>query len=133
MPASPPEPRPFPGPHASREEVAAWHLENDYDREIAPQLAEVMRLCDAHGMSIVASVEFAPGKRGSSIHEKPGAGLAQQTVRWATMANGNVDVLIGAICAYAQKHGHSSVFLNLLGVPLVPAKSAPGKEVSDAR
>ncbi len=110
----------FPGPDATFEQVKAWERETYYDREIAPRLVEVARLCEAQGMSIVASVEYNPDKRGSTISEVEFAGLAQQIVRWATLADRNVDTLIGALVTHARLHGHSSIFMARLGVPEKP-------------
>lgn len=118
----------FPDPNATREEVAAWERETFYDREIAPKLAEVAKLCEAHGMSLVANVEWGPRKGGVTIFETPDASAAHQIVRMAAMCNGNADSLIWGLMAHARKHGHTSACLFQLGVPLKP-EAAPGAPV----
>lgn len=118
----------FPPPDATRDEIIAWEREAFYDREIAPKLLEVAKLCEVHEMSLVANVEWAPGKGGLTITETSSASVAQHLVRMAARCNGNVDALLMGIVAHARKHGHASVYLRTLGVPTKPeAAPAPVK------
>ncbi len=112
----------YPPPDATRAEIEAWNREAYYDREVAPRLAEIARNCEAQGMSLVANVEWVPGRGGLTITEAADASVAQQIVRMAARCNGNVDSLIMGIMAHARKHGHSSMCLVILGVPSKPVR-----------
>lgn len=107
----------FPSPEATRAEVDAFEREAFYDREIAPRLAEVAKMLEARGMSIVARVDWLPGKGGSTIALAPDPGPDMRIVVYADRAHGNVDVLIKTLCEDARKYGHASVYLASLGIP----------------
>lgn len=90
--------------------------EDFYDAEIAPRLLEVAQLCEAQGMSIVAQVEYEPGKRGETSYEAGDASYPQRLVHWAARCHGNVDTLLLVMLRHAREHGHASIFLAQLGV-----------------
>lgn len=95
--------------------------EEFYDKEIAPELLRLAALCQQKGMGFVASVEYDPinGGRGTTYFippdEKDKLSCAQRIVHWASQCNGNIDSLFLACDKHGQKHGHSSVYLQLLG------------------
>lgn len=94
--------------------------EDFYDAEIAPKLAGIAKLCEEHGMSLVAKVEFEPGKHGTTVERREGASYPMLLAEWAAMCNGNVDLLTWKIMAHAREHGHSSAQLSVMGVPPQP-------------
>ena len=97
--------------------------EKFYDDEIAPKLADIARLCEAHGMSFVASVEFAPGNTGSTALLALSSCMTQRMTAMASRSDGNVDKLIFSLMTYAREHGHSSICLLQLGVPCAPEQA----------
>lgn len=111
---------PFPPHDATRAEVEEWQREAYYDREIAPKLAEIAKDCEAHGMSLVAVVEWAARKGGVTIYEAADASVSTEVARMAARCNGNVDALVMGLLAHARKHGHRSMYLSTLGVPATP-------------
>lgn len=92
-----------------------------YDEQIAPVLMGLMKICAANGMQMVASVEYEPGEAGSSMQLDGNQSLALDLGRVALLSHGNVDSLFMWIISYAKEHGHSSIYLNQLGVPFKPA------------
>lgn len=94
--------------------------ERFYDEEIAPALGAIMQRCNDAGMSILVYAEYEPGNCGQSVAMQPSAGISFRLAEVAARSNGNVDTLIIALMKYATAHGHSSVILSQLGVPLSP-------------
>lgn len=62
-----------------------------YDDVIAPKLAEVAALCQAQGCALVAVVEYAPEKRGSTLLTPPGSGTAMVLLRHLDKCGDNID------------------------------------------
>lgn len=96
--------------------------EEFYDTEIAPALAAIGRKCMERKMAFAASVEYDPLTAGTGATEyhpatKPVLEVSakQLLVHWAIRCKGNVDALIMDIDKWAKEHGHSSVYLQLLG------------------
>lgn len=85
-----------------------------YDREIAPALMELAGKCQTNGMSMVAVVEWSPGKNGRTMSIREGAGIELLVVRWAAEAQGNADALIMGLKKHGHEHGHNSMYLHLL-------------------
>lgn len=86
-----------------------------YDREIAPLLLELANKCQANDMSLVASVEWEPGKAGRTMSVRDTAGIALNMVRWAAEAQGNADSLILRMKKHGEEYGHNSMCLHMLG------------------
>jgi hypothetical protein len=97
--------------------------EEFYDKEIAPELMRLAKLCEAHGMSFLAQVEYAPGETSETKAIVAGAGIKTVIARMGIECHGNVDSLMIGIQRYAIKHGHSSAVLTVLGVPTTPSAS----------
>jgi hypothetical protein len=103
--------------------------EKFYDDEIAPALLDMAKRCAERGMSMVAVVEYEPGtdeddigSTGETVSLQPGSGFKMRLIEAAIQAHGNADALIMALMRYATEHGHSSICLQQLGVPLMPEK-----------
>ncbi len=104
--------------------------EQIYDEKIAPVLMDLMKLCNANGMPFVAQVEYEPGEFCSSAELPQGRSLPMDLMYVAGRCRGNVDSLIGWIVNYAKEHGHSSVYLKMLGVPLQPNSDETSSEIN---
>lgn len=91
-----------------------------YDTEIAPALKGIAERCKANGLNFLAVVEWEPGELGRTVNFTPPVGLGIRLADVAAASNGNVDGLIIAIMRYAREHGHNSICLSTLGVPLTP-------------
>jgi hypothetical protein len=93
--------------------------EEIYDTEIAPELLKLCKRCQELGMSFLASVEYdaSNADRGTTEFQMPigQISVAQLLVHWASKCSGNIDRLMIAVNRYAEKYGHSSVFLQLAG------------------
>lgn len=98
--------------------------ETFYDNEIAPALAGLAKRCQDRGLSFLAVVEWEPGEHGRTLTLQAGSGLGIRMADAAAQAGNNADGLILALMKYAHEHGHSSMLLKQLGVPLTPEKSA---------
>lgn len=112
--------------------------EDIYDEQIAPELLRLGKLCEQHGMSFIACVEYDPpnlgiGRTESMQPDRVGLlSCAQRLTHWAARANGNVDALIFALMKHARDHGHSSVCMNQL-LEAFPSTAAKSDEAGDDR
>lgn len=95
--------------------------EEIYDAEIAPELLKLCKRCQELGMSFVACVEYDAANQGIGRTEfqMPDEGgklsAAQRLVHWAARSQGNIDKLFMACDRHGREHGHSSMYLELLG------------------
>lgn len=92
--------------------VEAW-----YDAEIAPQLAAIAEECRRREVPFAAALQYSPTGYGETVVIPPKALPSNSAMRMATYGVrclGNVDVLIGALMQDGEKHGHSSLFLNII-------------------
>lgn len=76
-----------------------------YDAEIAPKLAEIGKLCEAHGLPFVAGVEYAPGEVGETRYLPNDDGYAMLLASCALRSKGNIDSLVIAFGRYCNRHG----------------------------
>ncbi len=88
-----------------------------YDAEIGPRLLELAKLCGERGMSFVANVQYDQGETASTVQLTEDAGYKILLSAWGVRCHGNVDALWNQVVTHARKHGHSSVYLSLSGVP----------------
>lgn len=91
-----------------------------YDKEIAPELMRLGKLCEARGMPFLCQVEYAPGETSETKAIPVGAGIKTVIARMGMECHGNVDSLIWGIKRYAKKYGHQSAELHLMGIPPTP-------------
>lgn len=93
--------------------------EEIYDTEIAPALLKLCQRCQELKMSFIACVEFDPenGGVGRTDFQMPDSEIsaAQRLTHWAARSRGNIDKLLIAVMRHAEKNGHSSVYLQMLG------------------
>ena len=92
-----------------------------YDAKIAPVLLKLAEQCKKRGMSFIASVEYDAKTEGIGRTEfqMPDEGdklsAAQRLVHWAARSQGNIDRLFMACDRHGKEHGHSSVYLQMVG------------------
>lgn len=68
--------------------------EQEYDEQIAPELARIAKKCTDLGGSFVARVEWEPGHAGITVASVTAAsGIGQALTRLAALCNGNLDQL----------------------------------------
>lgn len=103
--------------------------EEFYDTEVGPKLAELARACEARGMSFVSSVEYEPESTAETFSLIKGHSVKITLAYMAIKAHGNLDSLVIGAARYARDHGHSSMVLNLLKIPLTPEPAARGERV----
>jgi hypothetical protein len=87
--------------------------ETFYDKEIAPALLELSKRCQDAGLSMVATVEWAPTEGGHTFALVEGSSFAIRMAKLACEVRGNVDAMIIALRKY-DPTGGGSVFLRVL-------------------
>jgi len=87
-----------------------------YDDVIAPKLAEIAKMCEARGMSMVCDVEYDPGETGSTRFMQPTAGAKLKIAYAASRCRGNVDALIMGINNMMREEGSLdvSIYMKLI-------------------
>lgn len=88
--------------------------EEFYDKEIAPELMRLSKLCVERGMPFVADVGFEGGKGSTRFVPEGCTDVTILFTWWASRARGNADTLIWAIQRHAREHGHNSACLRLM-------------------
>jgi hypothetical protein len=94
----------------------AGERESFYDREIAPVLADLCRICHRRGFSFLAAVEWRPGALGRTFHFGEDIGDAMLQANAALTANGDFDTLLLALIEEMRRRGQTSAYLQNLGV-----------------
>lgn len=89
------------------------------DEVINPQLLQIAKDCKERGIDFIAMVEWENDKA-SSTAQIANNGIAMKMAYGAMQARGNFDSFAWAMMRHAREHGHSSVTLMQLGVPLKP-------------
>ena len=92
--------------------------EAEYDSIIAPKLMEIGKLCEEHGLSMVASVEYEHGKRGTTRVIGGDSGLAMVMLAMCDHAGENVDAFMINLMRHCNKHGidtSRSMYLSRFG------------------
>lgn len=79
--------------------------EKFYDDEIAPMLREVSKKCEAHGMSLLALVEYDKGERGRTTLLQPSAGLEMIMATLCAKAGANIDSYMIGLSRYCREKG----------------------------
>ena len=101
-------------------ELAAIERERFYDVEIAPALSALGLRCQERGLSFLAVVEYAVGEIGKTATLQAERGPQIDWAYVAATAAGNADSMILHIMRKAETTGHSSMCLNVLGMPMTP-------------
>lgn len=100
--------------------------EQFYDDVIAPKLAEIAKLCQEKEIAFICQVEWEPGECGRTVTLPKGASWQIRLAETAMRANGNVDNMFLACSKYAAVHGHSSIVMQNMGIPMEPTVGADG-------
>lgn len=87
-----------------------------HDREIAPKLLEIAKLCQDNEISLVCVANWGTDDHGRTATLQAGSPFSIRMVEAAARANGNADSLIMALMKHGREHGHSSMCLLSLGV-----------------
>lgn len=96
-----------------------------YDEHVAPKLLELARECQARGMSFVCVVEYEPGGTSETTTLAPDAGAKARMAWWGVRARGNADALIDTMLRDAERNGHGSAYLRMLGARPNPTEARP--------
>jgi hypothetical protein len=101
--------------------------EQFYDEQIAPELARLAFLCQEKGLSFCAVVEFDPASygRGRTAALAPDSSWAIQMVNHLAKVVPNIDAFFMALTRDATERGHSSIYLQQLGIPADPQAGDP--------
>jgi hypothetical protein len=90
--------------------------EEFYDTKLAPALMELARKCQERGINFQALVEYETNEIAETRVLPTQPGFAMALAVMASKARGNIDAFLIGARQYAEEHGHSSVFLKVLGV-----------------
>lgn len=100
-----------------------------YDEQIAPLLMQAGKLCEEHGMALVAVVEYEDGKRGETRTLPEDCGLAMRMLSILAGNGNNVDGYLMGLIKYCNREGISldqSIFLREYGTAAIRSrKDAP--------
>jgi len=89
--------------------------EDFYDKELAPRLREISKLCKDKNLPFFGQVEFEPGRFGFDGYTGNSDNNFAFRMLWhAAMAAGNVEKLIISLIADGQRFGHTSPLLEAL-------------------
>jgi hypothetical protein len=79
--------------------------EEFYDSEIAPQLAELAKKCEARSIAFIAAVEYKHGEIGETRVLPDGTGLAMIMLAYCVKMGLNIDGYMMALQQYMNRHG----------------------------
>jgi aspartate 1-decarboxylase len=88
-----------------------------YDKEVAPKLRELSKLCGDKGMAFIAVVEYAPGERGRTVAIPSNAGTAMIMLNHCANMGENIDGYIIGLRRWARENGvdtSGSIVMNQL-------------------
>lgn len=89
-----------------------------YDEQIAPLLMQAGRLCEQHGLAMVAVVEYGKEERGETRLLPDGAGLAMHMLSMLAASGNNIDSYLLKVIKFCNSEGISldaSMFLKKYG------------------
>lgn len=105
--------------------------EHIYDSQIAPLMTQIIAICKASGIALHADFELdIPEDSAYPMHclthllGNAGISARMRMQDAAARCGGNVDKFIWWLKKDAAEHGHSSIELSLMGVPLTPNPEA---------
>lgn len=101
--------------------------EEIYDARISPLMQQIIEICQQENIQMFAVFQFSDCGFCTSVSANGGHPVFHhlQAVFQSRVSDGvNVDKYITWVAEGARKHGHSSIFLKLAGVPLMPPQGA---------
>ena len=94
--------------------------EKTYDDLIAPLLIQAGRLCEAHGLAMVAVVEYGKEQRGETRFLPDGLGLAMHMLSMLAASGNNIDSYLMKVIKFCNQEGmplDQSMFLKQYAQP----------------
>lgn len=79
--------------------------ETIYDEHIAPLLLQAGKLCEQHGLAMVAVVEYEKEKRGETRVLPDGAGLAMLMLSMLAASGNNIDQFLINVIRFCNREG----------------------------
>ncbi len=76
-----------------------------YDAEIARELMALSQRCQERGMAFIATVEYAPGKRGLTYFVPDSAGLEMRMVHLCARTAPNIDSYVIGLQRHCAERG----------------------------
>jgi hypothetical protein len=76
-----------------------------YDEQIAPLLQQAGKICEQHGLPMVAVVEYAKEARGETRVLPEGAGLAMFMLSMLAASGNNIDRFLINVIRFCNKEG----------------------------
>lgn len=102
--------------------------EEFYDAEIAPALKAVMTKCSERGLPFLATVQYAPGEWGTTVHQPEGTDFwLKCAYAWIRTRGNNIDSFVIWLARQIRMAGtdHSSIVLERMGVEPVAKDRKP--------
>lgn len=92
--------------------------EQIYDEQIAPLMTQIIEVCRAHKIKAHASFELDGNMMCTThLHHDEVSPVALRLMFYASKAGDNFDAFMAAVKRDGAEHGHTSIALELLGVP----------------
>ena len=92
--------------------------EEVYDKQIAPLMTRIIEICQAHKIKMHASFELDEGLMcTTNLNHGETSPVALRLMLYASKAGDNFDAFMSAVRRDAAEYGHTSIALELLGVP----------------
>lgn len=91
-----------------------------YDEQIAPLLRQAGKLCEQHGLAMVAVVEYDKEARGTTRLVPDGAGLAMHMLSMLAASGNNIDSYLLKVIRFCNQERlplEQSVFLQRYARP----------------
>ncbi|WP_126312494.1 hypothetical protein [Delftia acidovorans] len=97
-----------------------------YDEQIAPLLMQAGKLCEQHGLAMVAVVEYGKEQRGTTRLVPDGAGLAMHMLSMLAASGNNIDSYLLKVIRFCNQERlplEQSVFLQRYARPAAHKES----------
>jgi hypothetical protein len=97
-----------------------------YDEQIAPLLMQAGKLCEQHGLAMVAVVEYDKEARGTTRMLPDRAGLAMRMLAMLAASGNNIDSYLINVIRFCKEEGISleqSMFLRQYSRPAAHKES----------
>ncbi len=80
-------------------------IEKFYDKELAPKLLEIAKLCEGKGIPFLAIVEYDQNMIARTQVQTPDEGIEMVMVRHCAKTAPNIDGYVIGLARWAHKHG----------------------------
>jgi len=98
--------------------------ESIYDEQISPLMLKILDICKQEGISMFASFEYAENKFCTSAISTghPVIEHYRALAQCGEDSGVNIDKYMNWVAKGARERGHSSMYLQMAGIPLVPER-----------